>query len=84
MDDLEGVAFRHPNLAERRARHDREVALDRDLSGVEPDSLSISAMVTPTVTRRGSPLTWMARLSFNSMARGIGARPSERKPLCEG
>src|SRR6185295_3402500 len=37
MDDLEGVPFRHPNLAESRARHDREVALDRDLPGVHPE-----------------------------------------------
>src|SRR6187549_3196057 len=35
-DDLELVAIFHPDLAERRARHDLEVALDRDLGRLEP------------------------------------------------
>jgi hypothetical protein len=36
MDDLESVPVRNRDVAQRRAWDDLEIALDRDLPGIEP------------------------------------------------
>ena len=40
MDDLELVAILDQHLGQRRARHHLEIALDRDLAGLEPEHLA--------------------------------------------
>ena len=37
MHDLQPVAIVHGDIAERRTRHDLQIALDRHLGGVEPE-----------------------------------------------
>ena len=37
MDDLKLIAIGNHNLTQRRSRHHREIALDRDLAGIEAD-----------------------------------------------